>query len=131
MTEQDNTQRTEALFAAFGRGDVPFILDQLTDDVRWVAHLDPVVPWAGDHSGRAAVPGFFHALGGAVEVSAHPVHEIVAQGDTVVAMGDVTFRARATGRESTSSWVYVWRFREGKVCGYDQFNDPGLAAAFR
>lgn len=131
MTEQDTRQRAEAFFAAFAQGDIPFILDALTEDVRWVAHLDPVVPWAGDFSGRASVPAFFEALGDAVEVGAHPVHEIVAQGDTVVAMGDVTFRARATGREATSAWVYVWRFRDGKVCRYDQFNDPALAGAFR
>ena len=63
--------------------------------------------------------------------AAHPVNELIAQGDTVVAIGEVTFRAQATGKESSSSWVYIWKLRDGKVCSYDQFNDPGLAAAFR
>ena len=129
--EQDNSQRIGEIFAAFGRGDIPFIIDQLTDDVRWVAHLDPIVPWSGDYSGKARVPAFFQALGGAVEVSDHPVHQLVAQGDTVVAMGDVTFRARATTKESKSAWVYVWKLRDGKVCSYEQFNDAGLANGFR
>jgi hypothetical protein len=31
MTEITNTERVEDLFAAFGRGDIPHIIDQLTD----------------------------------------------------------------------------------------------------
>lgn len=128
---EDNPQRIEAIFEAFGRGDIPFILDQLTDDVHFVAHLDPVVPWSGDFSGKANVPRFFEALGSSIEVGDHPVNELVAQGDTVVAIGDVNFRARETGKEGSSSWVYIWKLRDGKVCSYDQFNDSGLADAFR
>ena len=45
MSEHENTQLVEAIFEAFARGDVPFILDQLTDDVRFVSHLEPIVPW--------------------------------------------------------------------------------------
>ena len=130
MNIEDNVGTVEAIFAAFGRGDIPYILDQLTDDVHWVSHLDPSVPWAGDYSGRANVPSFFQALGGSVDVAEHPVNQIVAQGDTVVATGDVTFSARGTGRSATSSWVYIWKLRDGKVCGYDQYNDAGLARAF-
>lgn len=131
MSEQDNVQTIEGLFAAFGQGDIPSILEQLTDDVHWVAHLEAVVPWSGDYSGKTNVPRFFEALGGSAEVTAHPVNELIAQGDTVVATGDVSFRARSTNKTSSSSWVYIWKLRDGKVCGYDQFNDPGLADAFR
>lgn len=131
MSEQTNTQQVEAIFEAFGRGDIPFILDQLTDDVHWVSYLEPVVPWAGDYSGKANVPKFFEALGGSVEVSAHPVTAVVAQGDTVVARGGVSFQARATGKAGSSEWVYIWKLRNGQVYSYEQFNDPGLAEAFR
>lgn len=80
---------------------------------------------------RHAVSGGSSPLGGAVEVTAHPVNELIAQGDTVVAMGDVSFRVRSTGKPGQSSWVYVWKLRDGQVYGYDQFNDPGLTDAFR
>jgi uncharacterized protein len=131
MTTATNTDRVQTIFEAFGRGDVPAILDQLADDVRFVSHLDPVVPWAGEFRGKDGVGRFFQALGGSVEVSDHPVTSLVADGDTVVAMGDVTFRVRETGRPGSSSWVYVFRLADGRVERYDQFNDPGLADAFR
>jgi uncharacterized protein len=130
MSADENARVVESLFEAFGRGDVSYILDQLVDDVHWVAHLDPSVPWSGDYSGKANVPQFFQALGGSVEVTGHPVNQIVAQDDTVVALGDVSFSVRSTGKTGTSSWVYVWKLRDGKISGYDQFNDAGLAAAF-
>ena len=128
--ESDNVTLIERIYEAFGRGDIGYILDQLTDDVRWVSHLEPIVPWSGDYAGKANVVDFFQALGGAVEVTDHPVNELVAQGDTVVAMGDVSFRVRETGNVGKSSWVYIFKLANGAVQSYDQFNDPGLAEAF-
>ena len=38
------------------------LVDQLTDDVRWISHFDPIVPWGGDYSGKQNVPRFFQAI---------------------------------------------------------------------
>ena len=131
MSEQANTEQVEAIFEAFGRGDIPFILDRLTDDVRFASYLDPVVPWAGEYVGKENIPSFFQALGGSVEVTGHPVDALVAQGDTVFSRGGVSFNVRATGKPGLSSWVYIWKLRDGQVYSYEQFNDQGLAEAFR
>lgn len=40
-------------------------------------------------------------------------------------------RVRETGNVGSSSWVYIWKLVNGKVHSYDQFNDAGLAEAFR
>jgi len=128
--ETENTAQVAQIFEAFNRGDVGFILDQLADDVRFVSHLDPTVPWAGEYAGKEDVMRFFQALGGSVEVADHPVTSIVAQGDTVVATGDVSFRVRSNGRAGSSKWVYIWKLADGRVRSYDQFNDTGLTQAF-
>jgi ketosteroid isomerase-like protein len=129
--EIENRERVAEVFEAFGRGDVPFILGQLADDVRFVSHLDPVVPWSGEYRGRDEVTRYFEALGSAVEVADHPVHELIVDGDTVVATGDVSFRVRATGTMGSSSWVYIWKLERGAIQSFDQYNDAGLADAFR
>lgn len=129
--EIQNTERVTRIFDAVGRGDVAYVLDQLADDARFVSHLDPIVPWAGEFSGKDNVARFFQALGTSVEVAEHPVNSVVAQGDTVVAMGDVSFNVRETGKRGSSSWVYIWKLANGQVQSYDQFNDTGLAEAFR
>src|SRR6476659_9123520 len=128
--EIENTEQIAKIFEAFGRGDVAYILDQLADDVRFVGHLDPLVPWDGEFAGKDNVARFSQALGTTVQVADHPVTGLVAQGDTVVATGDVSFNVRETGKAGSSKWVYIWKLANGQVQSYDQFNDAGLAEAF-
>ena len=128
--ETANTERVVKIFEAFGCGDVGYILDQLADDARFVSHLDARVPWAGEYSGKNEVERYFQALGGSVDVADHPVNTLVAQGDTVVAAGDVSFRVRESGKAGSSKWVYIFTLANGQVQSYDQFNDPGLVEAF-
>lgn len=129
-TETENAERVTRIFEAFGRGDVEYILDQLADDARFVSHLDARVPWAGEYSGKHEVARYFQALGGSVEVGDHPVDTLVAQGDTVVAAGDVSFLVRESGKAGSSRWVYIFKLANGQVQRYDQFNDAGLTEAF-
>lgn len=131
MTTADaNTETIQTIFAAFERGDVEYILSRVSDDARFVSHLDPIVPWAGEYAGKHDVARYFQALGGSIEVGGHPVRSLVAQDDTVVATGDVTFRVRETGNAGTSSWVYIFKLANGTVRSFDQYNDTGLAEAF-
>ena len=129
--ETENTARVTRIFEAFGRGDVAYILDQLADDAGFVSHLDPIVPWAGEFLGKDNIARYFQAIGGSVDVTDHPVNAVVAQGDTVVAMGDVSFSVRQTAKTGSSSWVYIFKLENGHVQSFDQFNDTGLAEAFR
>lgn len=131
MNEPQHIKQVQEMYAAFGRGDVPGILAHLTDDVRWFSHLESVVPWHGDFSGKNRVPRFFSAIFEAVDVQSFTPHEWVAQGDTVVSMGEFGGKVRATGKTSRTRWVFIWKFRDGKVCSYEQFHDPAMAAAFR
>ena len=56
----DNIRTVEAIYDAFGRGDVGFIVDQLTDDVDWASAAESsAAPWYGVRHGKAEVPEFF------------------------------------------------------------------------
>jgi uncharacterized protein len=131
MSEQQNIQTIQQMYAAFGRGDVATILTKLTDDVRWVSHFDSVVPWAGDFSGKKRVPQFFEAIFRSVEVKAFDPQDFIAQGSTVVSLGEFGCQVRATGKSAHTRWAFIWRFRDGQVCAYEQFADPAFAQAFR
>ncbi|MCE9622694.1 MAG: nuclear transport factor 2 family protein [Actinomycetia bacterium] len=131
MSEEQNIAAVTKIYEAFGKGDIPYIIDQLTDDVRWFSHVDAVAPTSGDWSGKAKVPGFFQAIVATGEVTAFVPTEFVAQGDTVVSTGDFGFVAAKTGKSVNSKWIFIWKFRGGKVCSYEQFHDGALANAFR
>ena len=129
MSEQQNVERIRKIYEAFGRGDIGFILDQLTPDVKWVSHYDPIVPWGGDFTGR--VDKFFEAIGHSVDVTAFTPGEFIAQGDTVASLGEFGCRVRATGKSALTRWAFIWKLRDGRVSSYEQFHDPALANAFR
>lgn len=131
MSTQQNVKAVRDIYAAFGRGDVAFIVNQLADNVRWVSYLDPAIPWAGDFSGKANVPRFFDAIFQSMDVDLFEPQEWIAEGDTVVSIGDFGGHVRATGKKSRVRWVFLWKFQAGKVTSYEQFQDPTLAAAFR
>lgn len=131
MSEQQNVEVIQGIYAAFGRGDVPHIISQLTDDVRWYSHVEPLLPTSGDWSGKAKVPGFFQAIGEHIEVSAFNPRQVAASGDTVVSMGDFGGRVKKNGRNVSTQFIFVWRLRDGRVYSYEQFHDYKLAEAFR
>jgi ketosteroid isomerase-like protein len=130
MSEKENVARIAKIYEAFGRGDIPYILGQLSEDVRWFTHNGPEVPWSGDFSGKHNVPRFFTAIAGAGEVTAFTPGEFVAQGDTVVSVGEFGFKVNATGKSSLTGWVFIWKLREGQIYSYEQFHDPKLDASF-
>ena len=131
MVESDNVALIGRIYEAFGRGDIEYIIDQLSDDVRWVTHLEPIVPWSGDYSGRTNVPKFFDAIASSVETTSFTPHEFIAQGETVVSTGEYGCTVNATGKSSLTPWVFIWKLRDGKVASYEQFHDPALTEAFR
>jgi ketosteroid isomerase-like protein len=131
MSERRNVDIITRIYEAFGRGDIPAIIGQLTDDVRWSSHLEAIVPWHGQYKGKAEVLNFFNAIGQSVDVTVFAPQEFVAEGDTVVSLGDFACKVKATGKSSHTRWAFIWRLRDGKVYSYEQFHDPAIADAFR
>ena len=129
MNEQQNIATIQKMYEAFGKGDVQTIVDQLDPNVKWNSHFDKAVPWAGDYTGR--VPDFFTAIYNSVDVQEFDPQEFIAQGDTVVSVGDFKATSKKTGKSSDSKWAFIWKFKNGKVVSYEQFHDPKIAEIFR
>lgn len=106
-----NIETVQEIYAAFGRGDVPAILDHLAEDVEWDYAVGKVdVPWLRPRRGRAEVPGFFHALG-ALEFTRFEPKTFLEGGDVVVVLLDVGITVRETGqRLAEEDEVHIWRF---------------------
>ena len=58
-----NAATVQAIYEAFGRGDVATILDKLDDAVEWETTVPvPDVPWLQPRRGKASIVGFFESL---------------------------------------------------------------------
>lgn len=105
------------IYQAFGRGDVPAILDQLAEDVEWEYGISSTdVPWLQPRRGRAQVAEFFQALA-ALEIQKFQPKAFLEGGSLVVALVDLEATVRSTGRRVVEEdEAHIWRFdAAGKV----------------
>lgn len=121
-----NVDTVKAMYEAFGRGDVPAILDHLADDVSWDADYDsPAAPWLEPRRGKANIPAFFEALAPLTFTKFEP-HTFAAHGDKVIAV--IRIEAESKGKHYViPNEGHLWTFRsDGKVTSYQHMTDTAL-----
>ena len=127
MSEQQNTALIQKVYADFGRGDIPAILDALTADVEWTLEGPSIIPFTGSRKGPSEVLGFFQALGATQQNMKLTTEAWVAQGDTVATLGRYSGTVTATGKHFDTRIAHFFTIRDGKI---SRFVDLGDTAAF-
>jgi len=126
ITTTNNTAAVGELYAAFGRGDVPYILDQLADDVKWEEGTRLTdVPWFQPRNGRAEVGEFFVALAEGLSLSVFEPQMLLGDGDQVVVVLRVAGTIVSTRKSfDEDQWVHLWKFSDdGKVVSFRHIGD--------
>lgn len=84
----DNKALVQSLYAAFGRGDVPFILANLDESIAWSSSdASGSVPWGGARNDRKAVLGFFETLAASLDFETFNPRRFAAEGGLVFVQG--------------------------------------------
>jgi uncharacterized protein len=102
-------------YEAFGRGDIPGVLELLTDDVEWTEQGPSVIPFAGTFRGREGIAEFFTLLDETLEFEQFEPRKFVGQDDTVVVVGYERGLVKPTGRTFEQEWAHVYTLRDGKI----------------
>jgi uncharacterized protein len=132
MGEQQNTQLVQRTYGSFRDGDIPALLDSLSEGVRWVTAEIEGVPTGGTRRGPEQVGEFFRILSDTQESRGLELSEFVAQGDKVVVLGHYVWHVKATGKVWESDFAHVLTVRDGKVTGFQEYTDTAaLGDAFR
>jgi ketosteroid isomerase-like protein len=63
MSKQRNVQLVSSIYEAFGRGDIPAILNCLDPEAELVFEAPAAIPWGGNRRGPAGWSSFFQTLG--------------------------------------------------------------------
>lgn len=126
---ESNLQIVKNMYAAFQRGDIPYILAQLDDAVEWKEAEVKEIPFSGAFHGKANVPRFFQGIDASVEVTNFAPASYISEGDQVAAFGNWQGRVKATKSAFSSDWAMHWRFRNGKVVSFQGYVDTAAEAA--
>jgi uncharacterized protein len=117
-----NKEIVEAAYASFARGDVPAALGAMADDIQW--NEAEGFPLAGTYIGhQAVVEGVFMRLAEIGDDFAVVPEQLVADGDTVVALGNYTWKQRSSGEPAVVKMVHVWTMDDGKAVAFQQHVD--------
>lgn len=125
-----NVETVQAIYEAFGREDVPAILERLAEDVAWDrfehgnSAQDAGLPYLAERIGRNSVPGFFQALVETVELRRfEPISFLEGDGE-VAAVIEEEFVNRSTGKSFGDRVIHRWSFdSDGRVTALEHFFD--------
>jgi uncharacterized protein len=120
-----NRETVEAVYKSFAKGDIPAVLAVMSPEIRWTEAEGG--PYGGVSIGPGAVlENVFMKLGGEWDGFSAVAHEFVADGDTVVALGDYGGTYKATGKPFKAPFAHVWKFRDGKAVSFQQHTDTAV-----
>ena len=120
---QQNVDLVRKAYEAFGRGDIPAVLEAFDPNIEWVS---PVGQYrlGGVYKGPDAIAtNFFMVLGEIWETLDVTPQELIDGGDRVIVFGNAIGKARATGTTVKTPYVHCHTVKNGKVARFEEFLD--------
>ena len=99
MSEHENRQFVEQAYANFKAGDIPTLLQSMSEDITWQLPEVENVPFAGKRQGRGAVGEFFSTLASLQDARSFEEREFITSGRSKPTGAP----SRATSRTSSPS----------------------------
>jgi uncharacterized protein len=110
-------------YAAFGRQDIPALLELVADEVDWECVAPSSLPYAGKRKTRAEVADFFSALPQADDIHVFEPREFIEADEHVVVLGWEKSTALSTNKDFETEWVHVFTVRKDKIVRWRGFFD--------
>jgi uncharacterized protein len=116
VSEQENKDLVKKGYEAFAAGDVQTVMDLFDDDVEWIQPGESSI--SGTFHGKTEVMEFMGRL--AAKAPTVTVKRLIAEGDTVVAITEVTVDGQ------TSEDADVMTIRDGKTVRMEVHGDTSI-----
>lgn len=131
-----NIAAVAAIYEAFGRGDIPAILEPLAEDIRWEEWADNSaqragVPWFQPRHGKDGVMAFFGVVG-RLRISHFRVLSLLGGGNQVAVEVEIEAEYPETGGRYRDEELHLWTFDDaGRVVRMRHYTDTAkhIAAA--
>ncbi len=124
---EENVNVVKKAYECFGRGDIPGIIELLTDDVDWRTPNVEGADFYGQKSGKAGAMEFFQGLGTRESNHQFQPREFFSAGDKVVVLGSWAATVVNTGKSWKTELSHTFIVRDGKIAAFHELFD-NLAA---
>ncbi len=129
--EQSNVETLSAVYKAWHdtKGDSEVVYPILADEIAWGSLADgkPGMEFTRPRATKAEVIGYFDGLVKDWSMEFFHVNEMIAQGERVVVLIEMSWTNRHTGKTMTMSKVDIWRMVDGKATEFMEFYDTHKA----
>ncbi|MFZ0745804.1 MAG: nuclear transport factor 2 family protein [Terracidiphilus sp.] len=123
-----NLDLMKDLYAAIDRGDGPAALSMLDPGIVWNEAENFPYADRNPYLGSAAVAeGVFFRLATEWDHFQAVPSEFIDAGDTVVVTGRYRGTYKATHVALDAQFAHIWRLRDGRITGFQQFTDTAQA----
>jgi uncharacterized protein len=122
-----NKEIIQNVYASFAAGDVTAVIARFSPEISWTEAAGWVRPGTFVGADSIVQNVFMNLMGDWDRFAAKP-HELVTDGNTVVALGEYSGRYKATARDMRVPFVHVWKLRDGNVISFHQHTDTKLIA---
>ena len=126
---QANIDLVRETYDCFFRGDIEGLMKKYTESVHWEVNGPTSLPTSGPRHGKQELTAFFGQVAELLVSNNFDVQEYVAQGDTVVALGEYNWTSKTTGKEFQAHFVHAVTIRDGKICKFREYTDTHAAVA--
>ena len=124
-------QVVQTLYEAFGKGDLPTILNHIAYPVDWEFVGPKSLGYTGPRRTREEVTDFFAQVAALDDIQEFEPREFIAACEHVTVLGWERTTPKPAGRQFTTEWIHVWTVRSGKVTRFKAFFDTAEAVAAR
>jgi ketosteroid isomerase-like protein len=118
------------VYAAFGRGDVPAILDLVSEEVDWKFIGSKGLPYTGTFR-KDELAQWFASIPMVENIMVFEPREFISAGETVTVLGWERTQARLSGKIFETEWAHVFTARDGRIVRFWGIYDTEASAAAR
>jgi uncharacterized protein len=109
------------VYGRFAEGDIEGFLNLCAEDIEWVVNGPANLEKCKAFKGRDGVREFLDILAGSWEFSSFTPRQFIADGQTVVVLGEETGKDKISGSRFGNRWVHVFDVQGEQVVRFREF----------
>jgi ketosteroid isomerase-like protein len=118
-----NVELVQENISEFIKGNIPYIIDKCTDDVKWSTYKIPGLSFSDTFYGKEGVQEYFQLLNDAISFTSFTASEFLSQGNRVVVLGRSSGIFKTTGKSFENEWCMNLKLKDGKTSEYFLYTD--------